>query len=175
MQTRVGEYSNEQVRAYRDAFRKLDRDLQNRLRREQRKAVAPIWRQEVRAAASNVSTMAERTFGTGNSVQTGHVISLKASGSAKTVGADGHPVKLRQIMYAVEFGSVYTAKTKYNATSDRGKRYTVNRRARAAFMQPRKTGYVVLPASRLAIPRVIKLNVQTTVRALHEAVESASR
>jgi hypothetical protein len=156
------------LRAAEQRFRRLPKEVKNDLRRYQRSEAGPIWKEEV-SNAPKPNRMSEIMFKTGNTVKTGATITLRASGSGRKLSGG---VPARALLGEFEFGGNRQNKyTKYSRTSPRGKRHTVTRRASRQVPHLRKGGYVVIPASKRAIKRLVSLSVQTVTRRIYDSIE----
>lgn len=74
---------------------------------------------------------------------------------------------------SLEFGRVELIRT-VAFTSKYGKRYEQTRNVTAQLDPKKAKGYVIYPAARQVIPRILSLWVQTSVRTMHEIVERKS-
>lgn len=156
------------LRAANRRFRKVPADVRNNLRKFQRAEAGPIWKQEV-AAKAGVTSIAARTFKSGNTVKAGAVITLRAGGSNKKLSGGATPA---QLVRAAEFGTTHRNDyTKFNRTSPKGKRHTVTRRSSRQLPHHRRGGYVVYPAASRSIARITSLSVQTVTRTIYDSIE----
>lgn len=145
-------------------------EIRNDLRKYQRAEAGPIWKQEV-AAGTGITSIAARTFKTGNTVKAGAVITLKAGGSNRKLSGGATPAEL---IRPAEFGTTRrNAYTKYNRVSPNGKRHTVTRRASRQLPNRRRGGYVVYPAAGRSTKRIVSLSVQTITKRIYDSVEGS--
>lgn len=157
-----------ELKAMRQRFRGLPRQLKNDVRKYARQESTPIWREEVNGAKT-ATRMGSTIFKTGTRVKAAETITLVAGGGTKRMSGGGTP---KQLARAFEFGSQRQNNfTKYNRVSPQGKRHTVTRRTSKQLPPFRKTGYTVYPASRAATKRLAKLSAQTMVRRIYESIE----
>lgn len=155
------------LRAAKQVFRKMPKEIRNDLRRYQRAEAGPIWKQSV-AEKVGATPISERVFKTGNTVKAGAVITLKAGGSNRKLSGGATPAEL---VRAAEFGSNRrNSYTKYNRVSPKGKRHTVTRRASRQLPNRRRGGYVVYPAAGRATKRIVSLSVQTITKRIYDSV-----
>ena len=162
---------DDRLRSAEKLFRQLPADLKSRLRKQERSEALPIWKEEI-AARRDVTPLASRVFSAGISVNTGAYISLVASGSTKKIGTRRIP--LNTLLGAAEFGSSTKSNyTRYYRKTKHG-RSIIERRTRAELPDARQRGYVAYPASGKAIERIKSLQIQTTLRQIHDAAEGRS-
>lgn len=161
--------NDDRLRSAEKLFRQLPADLKSRLRRQERTEALPIWKEEI-AARRDVTTLASKVFAAGISISTGAYISLIASGSTKKIGTRRIPLNL--LLGAAEFGS--STKTNYTRYFRRTKhgRAVIERRTRAELPDARRKGWVAFPAAVQAVERIKSLQIQTTIRQIHEAAEA---
>jgi len=144
-------------------------DIRNDLRKFQRQEAGPIWKQEV-AAGAGITSVAARTFKTGNTVKAGAVITLKAGGSNRRLSGGATPAEL---VRPAEFGTTRRDKyTKYRRKSPNGKVHTVTRRTSRQLPTRRRGGYVIYPAASRSTKRIVSLSVQTVTRRIYDSVRS---
>ena len=157
-----------ELKAMRQRFRGLPRELKNDVRKYARQESTPIWREEVNGAKT-ATRMGSTIFKSGTRVKAAETITLVAGAGTKRLSGGGTP---KQLARAFEFGSQRQNNyTKYNRVSPKGKRHTVTRRTSKQLPPFRKTGYTVYPASRAATKRLAKLAAQTMVRRIYESIE----
>ena len=145
------------------------------LSKETRKVIKTFTDDEWRGAVrGRVTTRLETRVlsDTARVAVTNQNVTLKSA----TVGrALSGGLKPSQLARATEFGADAGKVSTYQATSRKGKKYTVhNRRTRMQFRNVSRSGYAVYPAAAKIIPRVASAFVQTTVRTLHEAFEKGT-
>jgi hypothetical protein len=156
------------LRAANQAFRRMPKEVKNDLRKYQRAEAGPIWKQEV-SSGTGITSIASRTFKSGNTVKAGAVIMLKAGGSNKKLSGGATPAEL---VRPAEFGtSRRNAYTKYHRKSPNGKVHTVTRRTSRPLPTRRRGGYVVYPAAGRSTKRIVSLSVQTITRRIYDSVE----
>ena len=156
------------LRAANQAFRKLPKEIKSDLRKYQRAEAGPIWKQEV-STGVGVTSMASRTFKSGNTIKAGAVIMLKAGGSNKKLSGGATPAEL---VRPAEFGSGRRDNyTKYRRRSPNGKVHTVTRRSSRQLPTRRRGGYVIYPAAGRSTKRIVSLSVQTITKRIYDSIE----
>lgn len=159
-----------ELQAVLTAMRQVDKETQARIRRETRDMIGPAW---TRAVAEHADTRLEQRVlaQTARVTVSNQNVTLKAATVGRRLSGGLDP---KSQWHAVEFGADQDAITPYEATSRKGKRYTVSRRHTSRQLRPRrKGGYVVFNAEAEVVPRLAALWAQTWARALHEAFEAA--
>lgn len=167
---RISVYTSNELQGLILRLKATDRETRKRIRQVTKAAAGPIWQQSL---AEHVSTRLEAAV----LVKTGRVrvsdqnVTLSAATIGRKLSGGLDP---KQEYHEVEFGAVdREAYRRYEATSSRGRPYTVNRRTKRQLRARNRKGYVVYPAAAEAIPRLASLWVQTTVRTLHEQIEGS--
>jgi len=156
------------LRKANQAFRRMPKEIKSDLRKYQRAEAGPIWKQEV-SSGVGITSIASRTFKSGNTVKAGAVITLKAGGSNKKLSGGATPAEL---VRPAEFGSNRRESyTKFYRTSPNGKRHTVTRRSSRQLPNRRRGGYVVYPAAGRSTKRIVSLSVQTITRRIYDSIE----
>lgn len=157
-----------ELKAMQRRFRALPKELKNRIRKQTRAEVNPIWREEVNGA-KGATRMGATIFKSGTRVKAAETITLVAGAGTKKMSGGGTPVQLAR---AFEFGGRRQGQyTKYNRTSPKGRTHTVTRRTSKQLPPFKKSGYTVYPASRASSKRLAKLSAQTMVRAIYDSIE----
>lgn len=148
------------------AVRELPKEVNAQIRKHTRQVVEPVWKEVVRGNV--VTRLQTRVLSDTARVSVSDTnVTLKAGGVGKL--SSGVPVS--QLAYATEYGAA--PNKQITQRSSKGKAYT--RRLGSAFKLPRSRGYVVNPAAREAIPRLVSLQIQTAQRTIHELFEKAGR
>lgn len=144
------------------AMRDLDSTVKRQIGAQTKRVVLPVWQEETRLRGD--TRLRSRLAQSATVGVTAQNITLKAG-----TGPVSSTVSLPTIAKAVEFGN--NPHVKERAVSKRGKVF--QRRRGNRFGAPSKTGHVVYPAARDAIPRIVALWVQTAARTIHETIEKA--
>lgn len=156
----------------------VDRDLAAGIRKVARAEVEPLWKsaigEQVSIAQSHVAPrLVSAVFGnTARVAVSDRNVTLKAAATGKPLRG-GFDYRERE-WGAIEFGVGNRQRvTTYEATSVKGRRFTVHKRHTRRQLPPRRAnGWVFYPAAAEAIPRIAALYAQTAMRLLHEAIET---
>lgn len=164
---RISVYSSKELQAIIVAMKALDRDTAKQIRAQTKKVVAPAWQ---KAVAENAASRLESRVlvNTARVRVTDQNVTLTSATIGRKLSGGLLPSR---DYFAAEFGADQSKKTTYQATSKKGKRYSVTRRTTQQLRPRKQSGYVVYPAIAEIIPRIAALWTQTTVRGLHEAFE----
>jgi hypothetical protein len=147
------------------AFRGLDADVRKQITRNLKPVADIAWKEETRGQAT--SRLQSRVLaGTSRVGASGLSVSLMSGGRGRL--STGTPTAL--LSGPVEYGT----NPNKPVTVRNKKGTTFQRRNGTRFLPPRRGGYVVHRAARLAIPRVASLVVQTAIRTVHELREGLS-
>lgn len=144
-------------------MRGLDSAVKRQIGSHTKRVALPLW-QEVTRFRGDTRQRSRLAQSAAVGV-TATNITLKAG-----AGALSPTVSLPTLAKGIEFGN--NPYVKEITISARGKIFERKRGNR--FGPPTKTGNVVYPAARDAIPRIASLWVQTAVRTIHEALEKVS-
>lgn len=159
---RISVLVSKELQALLGAIRELPRDVKAQVRKQTKLASNPIWQEEVRGHV--VDRLQTRVFADSARVAVSDSnVTLRAGG----VGNLSSGTPRSEVALAVEFGADPNAAIVTHSRN--GTRYT--RRRGRQFNLPRSRGYVVYPAARESIPRIVSLWIQTTIRTTHEAFE----
>lgn len=144
------------------AIREIPREVNAELRKHTRIVAEPVWQEAVRANLSD--RLETRVLGdTARAAVSDTNILLRSGGIGTT--ADGTPIS--ELALPTEYGG-----QREEFVTVRNRQGTsFKRRTKRQFKLPRARGYVVNPAAREVIPRIVSLWVQTTVRTIHESFE----
>lgn len=146
----------------------VSRDVRNRINRETRSTLKPIWQQEVQKHLAGTDTFTGRMIGKGL-VSGGNPPVMRAATSRRPLRTGGLVPDLEG--YLAEFGGRDTLYSRYTRRSKNGGRHDVARRTRVGLPQTQRRGRVVYPAASETAPRMASLWVQLFVRSVYEAVE----
>ncbi|HWK26154.1 MAG TPA: hypothetical protein VNS09_06305 [Solirubrobacter sp.] len=146
------------------AMQDLDKEVRTQIGKATKAEAAPIWEDELWKHGGR-STLEERLADSGKVGVTTRNVFLRAGTGKLHSGAP-----LERLAKAIEFGSNPDRLVK--RVSRKGKSYTM--RSGTRFLPRQRGGYMVYPAAMDTIPRFAALWIQTTVRAVHEAVEKAT-
>lgn len=138
-----------------------DAELKKQIGKHTRIVVGPVWKESV----LGLVTTRLQTRVLGNTANVGVTAQSVFLRSART-GQLRRGVPASSLAHAVEFGA---KREEYRAV--RGKNGTYQRRTKRQFMLPRSRGYVVYPAARSVIPRILALWTHTAYRTIHEVLE----
>lgn len=147
----------------------VERETRNRINRETRAVLKPIWQQELDKQMAGTRAFTSRLLA-GRRVAGGNPPVLYAATSRRGVGKSKR-LKPNEDGYLAEFGGYSTRYSRYRRTSPNGTRHTVERRTMLGLPPRINKGRVVYPAAAETAPRVASLWVQTFVRSVYEAVE----
>lgn len=155
-----------ELRAVLIALRAIDQTIAKRVRKYTQSELAPEWQEAVRGR----SVRRLEVVALGNTARasvSNNGITLKAASVGRRLTRGFDP----KTMYAgVEFGANRGEKTSYQATSSRGKSFSVTRRTKVQLPLRRRAGPVYGAAADM-IPRAAALWTQITVRSIAEAAE----
>lgn len=163
---RISVLVSKELQTLYSAVRELPKEVNAQIRKHTRRVIEPVWKEAVRG---NVVTrlQTEVLSDTARVSVSDSNVTLKAGG----VGTLSSGVPVSQLVFATEYGA--DPKKQLTQRSSMGTRYS--RRLGSAFKLPRSRGYVVNPAARESIPRLVRLQVQTAQRTIHELFEKAGR
>lgn len=165
---RISVLGSRQLRAVILGLKQMDRETRKQIRQQTQRVVVPEWQ---RAVAEQASTRLEGRVlaSTARVSVSDQNVMLKSAGIGRSLQGGRKPA---DIWHAVEFGADRSTTATYQATSRKGRRFTVHQRHTRAQLRPRnRQGYTVFPAAADIIPRIAALWTQTVVRGLHEAFE----
>lgn len=146
-------------------MRAVPTDIKREIGSQTKQAARPIWTEETRGRGA--TRLQQRVLVASADVSvTARNITFKAGGKGRL--SSGTPVS--RLARSAEFGM--NEGKEIASTSKKGTAY--KRRAGNAFGPNRRSGNVVYPAARDAIPRVASLWVQTARRTIHESIEEVS-
>jgi hypothetical protein len=159
---RISVLVSKELQTLASAIRELPKEVAAQVRKQTIAMARPEWEDAVKANVT--SRMQTRVLADTArvSVSDSNVL-LRSGGIGKM--ANGTPKS--EIASAVEFGASREVKTE--VTNKQGTSFA--RRTKRQFKLPRARGYVVIPAAREIIPRMVSLWIQTTVRTTHEQLE----
>lgn len=146
------------------AMQDLDKEVRTQINKSTKAEAAPIWEDELWKHGGR-SVLEERLADSGKVGVTTRNVFLRAG-----VGKLHSGTPLERLALAIEFGRNADGEIKRRTKS--GRRYTM--RSGTRFLPRSRRGYMVYPAAMDTIPRFASLWIQTTVRAVHEAVEKAT-
>jgi len=146
------------------AMQDLDKEVRTQIGKATKAEAAPIWEDELWKHGGR-SLLEERLADSGKVGVTTRNVFLRAGTGKLRSGAP-----LDRLARAVEFGRPADALAR--RTSRKGTTYKM--RSGNRFLPRQRGGYMVYPAAFDSIPRFASLWIQTTVRAVHEAVEKAT-
>lgn len=151
------------------ALKTMDKTVSANIRRYTKLIGQPEWQKGLREHA--LSRVQIRTLAdTGRVAVSNQNVSLKSATVGRSLSGGLNP---KEDWAAFEFGADRgnAAKRTYDATSRKGKRYTVTRNTRRQLPPRSRSGWVVFPTARELIPRFASLWYQTTIRTLYETFE----
>ena len=163
---RVGDDSRLDAVIY--GLKLVPRDVRNRVSRETRSTLKPIWQQEIQSRLAGRDSFTARMIGKGL-VTGGNPPVMRAATSRRPLRPGG--VVPDEQGYLAEFGGRSTLYSKYRRRSKNGGRHDVTRRTMLGLPQTIARGRVVYPAAAETAPRMASLWVQTFVRAVYDALE----
>lgn len=171
MPVRISVWNSRELLATILAIRQAPKEIQKQIRQQTKTITSEEWKRAMGEQAStvNAARVTSRVL-----VQTARVAvsNQNIRLSSATVGRrlkGGLEPKVHY--YALEYGAE-GKRTTYEATSRRGKKFTVHQRRTTQQLPPRrKAGWVFGPAVADMVPRIAALWVQTTVRVIAEAFE----
>lgn len=152
-------------------FRRMPAEFKSIMRKYQRAEFTPIWREEIAAASAAQKPVYGALFKTGNTVQVGASINLKAANSRKTTSSGADRGDLA-IFY--EFGTTNpNLLVRYPRRSKNGGTHSVTRHVSRGLPPRRRNGYVTGPALAKFIKRAAKLHAQTLTKTVYEILGEA--
>jgi hypothetical protein len=146
----------------------VPRDVRNRINRETRATLKPIWQQEIQKHLAGTSSFTTRMIGKGL-VSGGNPPVMRAATSRRPLRPGG--VTPDAEGYLAEFGGRDTLYSTYRRRSKNGGRHDVKRRTKLGLPQTDRRGRVAYPAAADVAPRMASLWVQLFVRSVYEALE----
>jgi hypothetical protein len=156
-------------------FKAAERDLRNRINRETRAVMNPVWRGLVALHATTPFDYA--VIAVGARIQPGNPPVAVAATSRKVLkSADGTRRKAGGFIpaekwYAAEFGANRAKEDTYGRTSPRGTRHQVTRHTARQLPVRRRQGRVAHEALKDIVPRLVSLWVHIIVRTYSDAAE----
>ena len=147
----------------------VERETRNRINRETRASLKPIWTTELDKQLAGTRTFTSRLLA-GRRVAAGNPPVLYAATSRRGVGKSKR-LNPNDDSYLAEFGGYSTRYSRYQRRSPNGGSHTVERRTMLGLPPRINRGRVVYPAAAETAPRLASLWVQTFVRSIYEAVE----
>jgi hypothetical protein len=163
---RISVLVSKELQTLLSAVRELPASVNKQIRIHTKPVVEPVWQEAVRGHV--VDRLQTRVlFDTARVAVADTQITLKAGG----VGQLRRGVPNATLAKGVEFGA--DREFVRTVTNRRGTRF--ERHTKRQFHLPRSRGYVVYPAARTVIPRLVSLWVQTAVRTIHELIEAAGK
>lgn len=171
MSFRISVFASKELQATILALKGMDRELAKQIRAAIKTVTQPEWQEAVRG---NVTTALQTRVlsDTARVTVSDQNITLKSAAIGKSLSGG---LKPSELAHSAEFGADRSFTKTYEATSRKGKHYTVRERHTRRQFKPRNLkGDVVYPAAARIIPRIASLFVQTTVRTFHELIEKGS-
>lgn len=168
----VSALASREIRAVLLALKQAEPEIRKEINKKSKDVLTDIWRQEIAEQASIVGgkTQAARFKVL---VKTAKV-TVGNKGVTLTAATTGRPLagglNPKTQWPGLEFGATKDVRS-VEFTSKLGNRYKQTRNVTAQLDPRRKKGYVFFPAARHAVPRILSLWVQTSVKTLHEIVE----
>lgn len=163
---RVGDDSRIDAVVY--GLKLVPRDVRNRINRDTRSTLKPIWQQEIQKHLAGTDTFTGRMIGKGL-VSGGNPPIMRAATSRRPLRPGGVTPDLEG--YLAEFGGRDTLYSTYRRRSRNGGTHAVKRRTKLGLPITDRTGRVVYPAAAEVAPRMASLWVQTFVRDVYQAIE----
>lgn len=146
----------------------VDRDVRNRINRDTRAVLKPIWQQAIQSHLAGANTFTSRMIGAGL-VSGGNPPIMRAATSRRPLRPGG--LSPDQEGYLAEFGGRSSLYSRYRRKSKNGGSHEVARRTMLGLPPTIRSGRVVYPAAADVAPRMASLWVQTFVRGVHDALE----
>lgn len=146
----------------------VPRDVRNRINRDTRAVLKPIWQQEMAKHLAGTNVFTSQLLGKGL-VSGGNPPIMRAATSRRPMRPGG--LYGDRDGYLAEFGGRSTLYSRYTRKSPNGGRHTVQRRTMLGLPPVIRKGRVVYPAAAETAPRMASLWVQTFVRGVHDALE----
>lgn len=165
--------SSREIQAVLLAMKQTERTLAAVIRAQSKVMILPEWQKAVssrirgRVETKVLGASTRVAVSDSNVILRAGVGARRLSGgwNSSTPGTGGP-----SLVKATEFGGNRSYARNVQTTSNKGKRYTAKRHTQRQLTQFRKQGPVYDSASNI-IPRVASLWIQTTVKALHMALE----
>jgi hypothetical protein len=168
----VSALASDEIRAVLLALKQAEPAIRTAINKASKETILPIWKESLaRQQSRNEGKQAKARYLV--MVKTAKVtvgargVTLTAATSGKALSGGLQP---KTQWHALEFGG-YSAVRSVRFTSTLGNTYTQQRDVAAQLDYRRKKGYVFYPAARVAVPRILSLWVQTSVRTFHEIIE----
>ncbi len=152
------------------AFKAADRDVRNTINRETRAKMSPVWKSMVETHA--VARVDAAVIAKGAKINAGDPPVAVAASSRRALPGGLVPQDGWQ---GFEFGAVHGVKRRYETTSPKGKRYTVNRRTREQLPRRYEKGRVAYQAFADIAPRLAALWAQIVVKTYMDAADKAAQ
>ena len=149
----------------------LDRELAKQIRATIKTFSQAEWQEAVRGntrTAQEVRVLSD----TARVAVSDQNVTLKSASVGKSLSGGYKP---SQLAAATEFGSDHTHTKSYQATSSKGRSYTVHKRHTQNQFPVRRTAGPVYNAAADVIPRVAAAMAQTVFRSIAEALEGGSK
>lgn len=168
----VSALASREIRAVLLALKQAEPEIRKEINNKSKEVLTAIWQPEMAEQASLAGGKTQRArFKV--LVKTAKV-TVGNKGVTLTAATTGRPLagglNGKLDWPALEFGAYKGIRT-YQATSKLGNRYDVTRNVHAQLDKWNKKGSVFFPAVREALPRILSLWTQTSVRTLYEIVE----
>lgn len=145
---RISVFESRELQALIIVMKGLPREIAKQVRRQSRQVIEPEWRKALAEEAGDYRP-GQRLFAqTGRVAVSDQNVTLKAATIGRGLSGGLGPSE----WHAIEFGG--------------------DRDVSPHLRPRRRKGYVVFPAAAQIIPRIAALWAQTTVRTIHEEVES---
>lgn len=169
----VSALTSREIRLLVLTLREAEPEIRRAINKASKEVITTIWKQEIAEAASIAGGRTQRArFRV--LVKTAKV-TVGNRGVTLTSATTGRPLpgglSGKEDWRALEFGRPKYVRT-VEFTSPLGNRYKQVRNVTAQLDGVSDKGSVFFPAARHAIPRILALWVQTSVRTLHEIVEA---
>ena len=159
-----------QVVAVAAAFKLVNRQVQSQLRKAERAVLDPLWKRLVNERVAEAGGgLGYRMLYNGVRAAGGNPPRLYAATSKRKLKPRGE-LSPAHHYYLWEFGAT-PHKATYQATSRRGRTFTVTRTVSTQLPRRDKNGRAIFPALTEFAPRAVKLWVQTVYRTIAEAAE----
>lgn len=151
------------------ALKMVERDLRNKINRETKAELDPVWKNEVESRIS--SARDARIFKTGTRIAGGNPPVAYSMTSKRKMRGGLVPVDQGR---AFEFGGNRNAVRTVEGRSPKGKRYTYKRHTQKQLPPTYAGGRIVTPAIKAVLPRMASLWAQTVVKSILDAAEGKS-
>jgi len=167
---RIDARSSRELRAILAALKGADREIQQQIRQQTKRAIVPDWQ---RALAREASSLPQHKVlaTTGTASVSNQNVKLASATKGRRLSGGLSP---REQFGAYEFGAKVKRST-YTQRSRKGKSYRVTRTTGRQFPAYNAKGLVFYPAVKRMVPRVASLWAQITVRVIAEALEGKGR